>query len=87
MVKDAFANQGSSLTSPFTHAEPVVPSDAVDLPYASRALYVGSQGDVRVTTLGGTIVTFRDHPAGYMPARVARVHATGTSATDIVALW
>lgn len=86
-MKDIFSNQGSSLTSPFTHAEPVVPSDSADLPYASRSLYIGTPGHVRVTTLGNTIVTFRDHPAGYMPARVKRVHATGTTAADIVAVW
>jgi hypothetical protein len=86
-VKDVFSNQSASLTSPFCFAEPVVPSDIVDLPYVSRSLFIGTAGDIRVTTLGGTIVTFRDHPAGYMPARVTRVHATQTTATDIVAVW
>jgi hypothetical protein len=86
-VKDLFANQGTSLTSPFAHAEPVVPSDTVDLPFVSRALFIGTGGDIRVTTLGDTIVTFRNHPAGYMPARIVRVHASATTAADIVAVW
>lgn len=86
-MKDLFSSQGVSLTSPFTFADPVVPSDSVDLPYATRAIYVGVAGDIRVTTLGGTIVTFRNHPVGYMPGRVARVHLTGTSAAQIIAVW
>lgn len=86
-MKDDFANQVSSLTSPFNYADQVIPSDTVDLPYVSRSLYIGVAGDIRVTTVGGSIVTFRGHPVGYMPGRVRRVHATGTTAADIVAVW
>lgn len=86
-MKDDYANQVSSLTSPFNFCDPVIPDDDNDLSYVSRSLFIGVSGDVRVTTVGGTIVTFRNHPSGYMPGRIARVHQTGTSATDIVALW
>ncbi|MEM9049219.1 MAG: hypothetical protein AAGC92_10905 [Pseudomonadota bacterium] len=86
-MKDDFANQVSSLTSPFNFCDPVIPDDAVDLPYVTRSLFIGVAGDIRVSTVGGTIVTFRNHPAGYMPGRIARVHATGTTAADIVAVW
>ncbi|QDL91286.1 hypothetical protein FDP22_05500 [Paroceanicella profunda] len=86
-MKDIFANQTSSLTSPFGFAEAVITSDSLDLPYASRALYIGVTGDIKVTTLGGTVVTFRNHPVGYLPARVSRVHATGTTAAEIIAVW
>ncbi|RMF41339.1 MAG: hypothetical protein D6754_01240 [Alphaproteobacteria bacterium] len=86
-MKDNFANQVASLTSPFYHADPVVPNDGIDLPYVTRSLYVGVAGDIRITTAGGTIVTFRNHPVGYMPGRITRVHATGTTAADIVAVW
>lgn len=86
-MKDIFANQTTSLTSPFTYAEPVAPSNTSDLPYASRALYVGVAGDVKVTTVNGSVVTFTNHPVGYLPARVARVHLTGTTAAEIIAVW
>ncbi|RMH49543.1 MAG: hypothetical protein D6686_08015 [Alphaproteobacteria bacterium] len=86
-MKDEFANQVSSLTSPFNYCDQVIPSDTEDLPYASRSLYIGVSGDIRVTTIGGTTVTFRSHPVGYMPGRIRRVHATGTTAADIVAVW
>jgi hypothetical protein len=87
MPKDTFANQGSSLTSPFTHGDAVVPSDTVDLPYVTRAIYIGTPGDIRVTTVGDTIITLRNHPVGYLPGRVTRVHQSGTTASQIVALW
>ncbi len=83
---DAFKNRESSLESPARRAEAVTPSDTVDLPNSTRALYVGGAGDVEVTTVGGDTVTLTG-VSGVLPLCVARVHAAGTSATDIVALW
>ncbi|SDF16856.1 spike base protein, RCAP_Rcc01079 family [Limimaricola pyoseonensis] len=86
-VIDSFAGQVAGLDSPVAQAAAVVPSDDTDLPQASRALYLGTGGDLRVTLLGGAVVTFRAAAAGWHPLRVARVHATGTGAADIVAGW
>lgn len=83
---DAFRNRESSLESPARRAEAVTPSDIADLPNFSRALYVGGAGDIEVTTVGGDTVTLTA-ASGFLPLCVARVHAAGTSATDIVALW
>ena len=85
-MTDKFRNRESSLESPARRAEAVTPNDAVDLPNFSRALYVGGGGDIRVTTVGGDTVTL-SAATGFLPLCVARVHATGTSATAIVALW
>jgi len=83
---DAFKNRESSLESPARRAEAVTPSDIADLPNSSRALYVGGAGDIEVTTVGGDTVTLAA-ASGFLPLCVARVHAAGTTATNIVALW
>ena len=86
-MPDYFKNHASGLDSPARNAAPVTPDDSSDLPVAARSLYVGAPGDVRVTTVGGDTVTFTGVPAGILPVRAARVHATGTTASGIVAVW
>lgn len=86
-MPDLFADRSSGLESPGTAAAEVVPNDATDLPICSRALWVGTPGDLRITTVGGSTVTLKGVPAGIIPIRACRVHATGTSAADIVAVW
>ncbi|MEM7422130.1 MAG: hypothetical protein AAF334_00325 [Pseudomonadota bacterium] len=86
-MTDFFEDRSSGLDSPGYDATPVVPNDGADLAVTSRALYLGSSGDVRVTTAGGTVVTFAAAPVGMLPVRVSRVHATGTTAANIVAVW
>lgn len=86
-MADIFASQGAGLTSPAGRFAAVTPSDGVDLAQVSRALFVGVAGDLAVIGAGGDTVTFAHAPVGYHPIRVARVLATGTTATNIVALW
>jgi hypothetical protein len=74
--------------APATRAAAVVPSDSADLPGHARSLYVAGGGNVAVTTTSGDVVTFSGVPAGsILPVQIRRVHATGTSATGIVALF
>lgn len=50
-------------------------------------LYVGTGGDVKVTTAGNDIVTFVDVQNGsFLPVQVVKVWNIGASA-DILALW
>ena len=87
-MKDPFENRASGLESPARGAAAVVPDDDdANVPMVTRSLYVGFPGDVTVTMLDGNVVTFSAVPAGLLPIRVTRVHATGTTATGIVALW
>ena len=54
---------------------------------AFDALYVGGTGDVAVTTVAGSVVTFTAVPAGsIIPIRCTRVMSTNTDATAIVGL-
>lgn len=86
-MPDMFEDRSSGLESPGYDAAPVVPSDSTDLTVTSRAIYVGTSGDLRVTTASGSVVIFPNVSEGILPMRVSRVHASGTTATDIVAIW
>ena len=53
----------------------------------TRGLYVGTGGDVKVTMLDGTAITFTAMTAGIVhPLQVVMVFSTGTTASNIVAL-
>ncbi|MET3578214.1 hypothetical protein ABID19_001231 [Mesorhizobium robiniae] len=86
-MSDPFEKYAPSPVGPATHAVEVTPSDDADLATIPRALWIGVGGDVRVTTIGGETVTFKSVQDGAFPVRVTRVYATGTTATDIVAVW
>ena len=71
---------------PAHHAVAVTPSNTDDLPAASTAVFVGGTGNLKVTMLGGEILTFNKVPVGWHPIRVTRVW-TSTTATNIIAVW
>jgi hypothetical protein len=51
-------------------------------------LYIGGPGDIAVTTNGTDNVTFVGLNAGqFVPVQVSKIFATGTTATNIIALW
>lgn len=86
-MADPFQHHAPSLTSPATHAEPIVPNDSQSLAIATRAVYVGGGGDMRVRMLSGETVTFTGLQAGqFYPLRIVRVLATGTTATGLMGL-
>jgi hypothetical protein len=70
----------------YTGAEVVTPSNVTDLARPSRGIYVGVAGTV-VAVMGGTAYTFVGVPAGgILPVQATRINATGTTATNLVAL-
>lgn len=87
-MADAFQASRKGLTSPADEFAAVVPDSAADLPGGlTRALYVGTGGDLIVQGRDGINVTFKNVMDGAMlPIRVARVMATSTAA-DLVALY
>ena len=84
---DDFETYGVTLSSPLQDAVEIVPSDATDLANATRAIWVGGAGDIRVTMLGEQVVTFSGLGVGWHPLRVVRVHATATTASNLVGCW
>lgn len=87
-MADSFSHQPSGLADPFLHLAEVTPSDVADLDQVARGFFVGGEGDVTLTTAAGETVTLVGLPAGLLvPVRTKRIHATGTTATDLVAGW
>lgn len=51
-------------------------------------LYIGGAGNLKVTTVAGDDVTFQGISAGsFFPVQVKKVWLTGTTASQIIALW
>lgn len=68
-------------------AAAVSPSDTVNLAYPS-VVYVGGSGNVKITTAQGSAVTFTGVQAGsIIPVQALRVWNTGTTATNMVAVY
>jgi hypothetical protein len=87
-MADDFANYTSGLNSPAAHAFDIVANDSTDFVRTTRAIYVGGGGNVKIKTASGEIVTFSNASAGStLPIRVARVYATGTTATNLLGLY
>lgn len=81
-------NLNAADSAPAKDYAAVTPADNTLLPDGpARALYIGVSGDVTVrSSIGGTAVLFKSHPVGYLLGGAASVDATGTTATNIVAL-
>lgn len=64
MANDPFANWITPLTGPATDAEEITPHNTNELTDYCRALWIGTGGSLRVTTLGDTVLNSRISPAG-----------------------
>lgn len=79
---------GAAQMQPAQSGEAVTKSDTVELSHVSRGVYVGGAGDVVAIMADGTSLTFSSVPAGtILPIRAKRIHSTGTSATNMLALY
>lgn len=85
-MHDPFHNRSSGLESPATRLAGVTPDDTADLDFATRAIAVGSEGFVHLITVAGDTGRVYLVPGAPFPIRVRRVLASGTTASDIVAL-
>lgn len=67
----------------------ITASDSVDLPHGMcRAIYVGVTGHIAVVGEDGVSVTFYNAAAGSILALQAKkVKSTGTTATNLIALY
>jgi hypothetical protein len=79
--------QASGMDSPASNAFAITPHDTNNLTTHTRALFIGSSGNLVVTLVGdSTAVTFTNISPGYHPLRVKKVAATGTTCSGIVGL-
>lgn len=69
----------------FAKAYPITPNDSTDIGQACEGLFVAVAGNIVLTPAqGGSNITCTACPAGtFIPIKVKRVLATGTSATVV----
>lgn len=81
----------NKVTQQAIKAVAVTPSDSAELNLPGAVLYIGTGGDLKVTTISGDIVEFKNLASGSVLAvQVRKVFATGqtgTIAADILALY
>lgn len=80
------ANRSANSTAPAHGAAAITPNDSTDFP-VTRSIFVGVTGNVAVRMADGMTITFSNVPVGILPIQVDKVLATGTTATNIVALY
>lgn len=89
-MADNFSTFAVGLGSPYSDAAAVTPDNDTDLATLPRALYIGGagSGNLSIITADGSTVAFAGLTANtILPIRAARVRATGTDVTAIVALY
>ncbi|XUU61080.1 spike base protein, RCAP_Rcc01079 family [Erythrobacter sp. HA6-11] len=88
MPSDKFHSSSDSLIAPSSFCFAITPSDALDLPAVTKALYVGTGGNVTLVPVDNAApVTFVNVPGGaILDVRVSQVRTTGTDASDLVGL-
>ena len=81
------AYRGADATVPGYRGAAVTPSDTIPLE-CTRALYVGGTGTLKITFADGGAVTFTNVASGtLLPIQAVLVWDTGTTASDIVAIY
>lgn len=87
-MSNKFKTRYTNLESPIVNMFTITPSDSSNLPFVTRALYVGGDGDVKLTTLGDETVTMTGMKAGVIyPIRVKKVFDSDTSATGLIGMY
>lgn len=84
---DAFKKHARTLPGGPMHLQNVTPDDAQDLSHVAHWVYISVAGTLRITTNGGETLTTPEMAAGWHLMEVARVFATGTTATGIMVGW
>ncbi|WEK44203.1 MAG: hypothetical protein P0Y64_05135 [Candidatus Sphingomonas colombiensis] len=88
-MADQFANSADTASAPATRAAAVSPHDTNALSDIPKALYVGTGGTIVMRGVAGSSdQIWKNVPNGaLLPLRAQYVRATGTTASDILALY
>jgi len=88
-MPDQFAFAADHVSAPATRAVAVVPHDSIALVDIPKALFIGTGGTIVLRGVGGGADTiWRNLASGsVLPVRAQFVRATGTTATDLLALY
>ena len=88
-ASDTFVNSQGGLQSPCRSSFVITPDNVNELPFVTRAIYVGSAGDITLRLADDTAaVDLKAVPGGtLLPVRARQVYVTGTTATALVGLY
>ena len=87
-MTDFFKDHMTGLDSPARSAAAITPNNETGLANVTRAIYVGTGGDLEVVMQGGETVVFPGIPDGsILPVCVTQVRALLTTASDLVGMW
>jgi len=88
MIGDPFRKTADSPIAPAEACFAIVPNDSADFAQATKARYVGLTSDIAVVPFQGDAPILFANVAGgsILPVRARAVHATGTTADQIVGL-
>jgi len=65
----------------------VTPSDSVDLPALTEAIWAGGAGVIAAVEQDGGVVNFTCVAGTLVPIKARRINSTNTTATALVALY
>lgn len=78
---DDFGGEPPNVLGLWRHGLAITPNDGTDLGHVSKGLYAATAGDVAFITAGGETLTVAVVAGSFLPWFIARVKATGTTAT------
>jgi len=79
-------NHSPTLISPGRRMFAITPSNSAELPFPTKAIYVGTAGTVVCVNAAGDEVSWLMQPGSYIDAEIIQVKATGTTATDMIGI-
>jgi len=85
---DKFQGEKKTYEMSSNHLYAITPDDVNELSYIPRAIYIGSSGDLAVVPeIGDPVVIFTNLFQGtWVTVRVKKVLATGTTASNLIAM-
>jgi hypothetical protein len=85
-MADEWRHRATAMADPAFRYSAVTPHDSNNLAIDARAIWVGTRGNVVCVSTDGDVATFLN-VEGLLPVSARRINATGTTASNIVALW
>ncbi|MDB5539302.1 MAG: hypothetical protein JWQ89_1029 [Devosia sp.] len=87
-MSEKYQGRADDIAAPARRGFQITPNDATDFTAETRAIYIGSAGDLVVVLVSGDEVSFVGLSGGaLLPVRARRVKSTGTTATHLVGLY
>lgn len=83
VAKDHYVTYAAGVTAPLIGAFTISPSNTEELPFVTRQIYVGADGDLSVVWLDGSETTEPVIAGDRLDWRIRQVKAAGTTASGI----